>query len=200
MPGCSGRGTRSRCRALRTCQSCCSQRSQGSGATRRGVVVGARRTSSLAALRHLVCRGTGRLLLNTMPGAVARHGAVAFLVGGNNAGVYGFVSPGVDGAGGCPLSKVRSWVMPSSSLVTRRPGGYLRDLHLGGGEAVVAGRLHLHGGGLTGRATEPAEENDGRFNADGFTAKPSRNAMATANAAWKLCLACGTGSGSAPPG
>ena len=36
---------------------------EGRGATRRGVVVGARRTMVVAALRHLVCGGTGRLHL-----------------------------------------------------------------------------------------------------------------------------------------
>ena len=77
---------------------------EGRGATRRGVVVGARRTVVVATLRHLVCGGAGCLHLeHHAEGAVARHGAVAFLVGGNDAGINGFRFAGVDGAGGCAV-------------------------------------------------------------------------------------------------
>ena len=127
---------------------------EGRGATRRGVVVGARRTVVVAALRHLVCGGAGRLHLeHHAEGAVTCHGAVAFLVGADDTGVDGFCFAGVDGAGGCAV--VEGQVVGHALVVV----GDLDDqavtgghLHLCGGEAVVAGCLHLDGGGLTGRS------------------------------------------------
>ena len=118
------------------------------------MVVAARRTVVVATLRHLVCGGAGRLHLeHHAQGAVTRHGAVAFLVGGNNAGINGFRFAGVDNAGGRAV--VEGQVVGHALIVVGDfndqavTGGHL---HLGGGETVVAGRLHLHGGGLTGRS------------------------------------------------
>ena len=125
---------------------------EGRGATRRRVVVGARRTVVVATLRHLVCGGAGRLhLKHHAQGAVARYGAVGFLVGADDAGVDGFRFAGVDGAGGCAV--VEGQVVGHALVVVGDLDDQAvtcGDLHLGGGETVVAGRLHLHGGGLTG--------------------------------------------------
>ena len=74
---------------------------EGRSATRRGMVVAARRTVVVAILCHLVCGSAGRLHLeHHAQGAVTRHGAVAFLVGGNDAGINGFRLARVDNAGG----------------------------------------------------------------------------------------------------
>ena len=127
---------------------------KGRRATRCSMVVAARRTVVVATLRHLVCGGAGRLHLeHHAQGAVTRHGAVAFLVGGNDAGINGFRFAGVDNAGGRAV--VEGQVVGHALIVVGDfndqavTGGHL---HLGGGETVVAGRLHLHGGGLTGRS------------------------------------------------
>ena len=123
-------------------------RHEGRDITRRGVVVVGVVTGS-----HLLRRSTGHLHLEDhAQGAVARHGAVRFGIGGHDAGVHALRLAGVDRAGGCTV--IEGQVVGHALILV----GDLDDqavtgghLHLGGGEAVVAGCLHLHGGGLSGR-------------------------------------------------